>query len=347
MTEANEKPEGNLKVGSALERTYASGQFVVTGEIGPEKQASFHHIDMYAQGMKGRVDSVNFTDNQTAVVRLSSWGASLRLIQLGMEPNWQMTCRDRNRLAIQSDMLSAYCHGVRNLLCLSGDHQAFGNHPGCKGVYDVDSIQMIRMAKQLRDEGRYECGEECKHNPKFFIGCAANPFADPFEFRVTRLEKKIEAGADFVQTQCILDMDRFERFMELVRARGLHKRIYISPGLMPVKSPKMARYMQTGVPGMMVSEEFCQFLEKHENGKIAALELTVNYIKQVQKIEGVAGCHIMAVAWEEVVPLILTKAGVLPRPFAAFKDTPGEITDELRALWKKAGVENFAAPDLV
>ncbi|MGD0621398.1 MAG: methylenetetrahydrofolate reductase [Thermacetogeniaceae bacterium] len=346
MTEANSKPEGNLKSGSALERTYASGQFVVTGEIGPPKESSFHHVEMYGQGMKGRVDSVNFTDNQTAVTRLSSWAASVKLVQMGMEPNLQVVCRDRNRLAIQSDLLGAYALGVRNVLCLTGDHQAFGNHPGCKGVYDVDSIQLIGILKRLRDEGCFECGEECKHNPKFFIGCAANPFADPFEFRVVRLEKKIEAGADFVQTQCILDMERFERFMELVRERGLHKRIYLAPGLMPVKSPKMARYMQHGVPGMIVSEEFCQFLEKAPNGKIAALDLTVNYIKHVQQIEGVSGCHIMAVAWEEVVPLILTKAGVLPRPFAAFHDNPGVITDELKALWKKSGVEGYV-PELM
>ncbi len=346
MTEANSKPEGNLKVGSALEKTYMSGQFVCTGEIGPPKESSFHHVEMYAQGMKGRVDSINFTDNQTAVTRLSSWAASVKLVQMGMEPNLQMVCRDRNRLAMQSDLLGAYALGVRNLLCLSGDHQAFGNHPGCKGVYDIDSIQLINMVKRLRDEGVFECGEECKHNPKFFIGCAENPFGDPLEFRAIRLEKKVEAGADFVQTQCILDMERFERFMELVRERGVHKRIFISTGLMPVKSPKMARYMQTGVPGMLVSEEFCQFLEKAENGKIAALDLTVNYIKHVQQVEGVAGIHLMAVAWEEVAPLVIQKAGLLPRPFAAFHDNPAPITDEIKELWKKSKVENYI-PELL
>lgn len=344
MTEANVIPEG-MKSGSALERTYLSGQFVCTGEVGPPMEASFHHVDMYAKGMKGRVDSMNLTDNQTAMTRLSSWGAAIRLVQLGLEPNWQMTCRDRNRLAMQADMMAAYALGVRNLLCLAGDHQSFGNHPGCKGVYDVDSIQMIAMAKKLRDEGCFECGGECKTPPKFFIGCAANPFGDPFEFRVTRLEKKIEAGADFVQTQCILDWDRWEKFMELVVQRGLHKRIFISPGLMPVKSPKMARYMQHGVPGMMVSNEFCEFLEKAENGKIGALDLTVDYIHRCRKMEGVHGVHVMAVAWEEVVPLVVAKAGLLPRPFAAFADNPEPISDEIKALWKKATVENYV-PEL-
>ncbi len=303
-----------LKVGSNYEKVLASGHFACTGEIGPPKSADFHHIEMYAEAMRGKVDAINFTDNQTAIVRLSSLGAAIRLIQLGMEPNLQVTCRDRNRLAIQSDLLTAYAFGVRNVLCLSGDHQSFGNHPGCKGVYDIDSIQLITILKRLRDEGRFECGEECKVNPKFFIGCAENPFGDPFEFRVVRLEKKIEAGADFVQTQCILDMERFERFMEMVRERGLHERVYICAGLMPVKSPRMARYMQTSVPGMLVSEEFCQRLEKAENPKEEAINITVDYIKRCQQIEGVRGVHIMAVAWEEIVPTIVEKAGLLPRP---------------------------------
>lgn len=343
MTEANVKPEGNLKSGSALERTYASGQFVCTGEVGPPKESSFHHVDLFGEAMKGRVDAINLTDCQTAVTRLSSWAAAVRLIQMGLEPNLQMVCRDRNRLAIQSDLLGAYALGVRNVLCLSGDHQSFGNHPGCKGVYDVDSIQLIGILKKLRDEGCFECGEECKNNPRFFIGCVENPFGDPFEFRAVRLEKKIEAGADFVQTQCILDMERFELFMERVRERGLHKRIYISPGLMPVKSPKMARYMQHGVPGMLVSEEFCQRLEKATNGKIEALDLTVDYVKRCQQIEGVAGVHVMAVAWEEVVPLIVEKAGLLPRPFAAFAENPAPISDEIKAMWAKAKVDGYLA----
>ncbi len=305
----------NLKAGSNLEKVLASGHFACTGEIGPPKSADFHHIDMYAEGMKGKVDAINFTDNQTAIVRLASWGAALRLLyKHGMEPTLQVVCRDRNRLAIQSDLLAAYAHGIRNVLCLSGDHQAFGNHPGCKGVYDVDSIQLISILRKLRDEGRFECGEECKVAPKFFIGCAVNPFADPFEFRVVRMEKKIRAGADFVQTQCILDMERFEQFMDLVRKEGLHEQVYICAGLMPVKSPRMARYMQTGVPGMLVSEEFCQRLEKAEDPKAEAVNITVDYIKRCQQIEGVHGVHIMAVAWEEIVPTIVEKAGLLPRP---------------------------------
>lgn len=311
MKEIN--PE-KLKAGSNLEKVLVSGQFACTGEIGPPTYSSFEVIDKHAEEMRGLVDSINFTDNQTAVVRLSSWAASVHLIQLGLEPNLQMVCRDRNRLAMQSDLLGAYALGVRNVLCLTGDHQAFGNHPGCKGVFDVDSVQLIHMLKRLRDDGCFECGAECKVPPKFFIGCAENPFGDPFEFRAIRLEKKIEAGADFVQTQCILDMERFELFMERVRERGLHKRAYICAGIMPVKSPRMARYMQTGVPGMLVSEEFCQRLEKAADPKAEAVEISVEYIKRCQQIEGVAGVHIMAVAWESIVPTIVNKAGLAPRP---------------------------------
>jgi methylenetetrahydrofolate reductase (NADPH) len=235
-----------------------------------------------------------------------------------MEPNLQMVCRDRNRLAMQSDFLGAYAHGIRNVLCLTGDHQAFGNHPGCKGVFDLDSVQLIHMLKTLRDDGCFECGAECKIPPKFFIGCAENPFGDPFEFRAIRLEKKIEAGADFVQTQCILDMERFERFMEMVRARGLHKRAHICAGIMPVKSPKMARYMQTGVPGMIVSEEFCQRLEKAEDAKAESVNISVEYINHCREMKGVAGVHVMAVAWESIVPSVVEKAGLLPRPTFSF-----------------------------
>lgn len=308
------KEINNLKVGSNLEKVLASGQFACTGEIGPVTYASFENIDKHAEEMRGKVDAVNFTDCQTAVVRLSSWAASLRLIQLGMEPILQMVCRDRNRLAMQSDFLGAYAHGVRNVLCLTGDHQSFGNHPGCKGVFDLDSVQLIRMLRRLRDDGCFECGAECKQPPKFFIGCAENPFGDPFEFRPIRLEKKIEAGADFVQTQCILDMERFERFMEMCVERGLHERAYICAGIMPVKSPRMARYMQTSVPGMIVSEEFCQRLEKAEDPKAEAVEISVEYIKRCKEIKGVSGVHVMAVAWESIVPTVVEKAGLLPRP---------------------------------
>jgi len=226
-----------------------------------------------------------------------------------------MTVRDRNRIGIQSDLLGAYSLGVKNVLCLSGDHQSFGNHPTSKNVHDLDSIQLVKALKDMRDEKKFICGEEIKeHEPRFFIGAVANPFGDPFEYRVMRLEKKINAGADFIQTQCIFDMDRFERWMEQVRERGLHKKAKIVAGLMPLKSHKAAKYMQKFVSGMVVPDEIIERMEKAEDKKAEGVELCVEQIKHLQQIEGVAGVHIMAVNWEEIIPTIVEKAGLYPRP---------------------------------
>jgi methylenetetrahydrofolate reductase (NADPH) len=234
----------------------------------------------------------------------------------GIEPIVQMTCRDRNRIAMQADMLGAYSLGMRNLLCLSGDHQKFGNHPTSKNVYDVDSMQLIYLVKRMRDEKKFFSGEEIKeHEPQFFIGAVANPFADPFEFRVDRLEKKVEAGAQFIQTQCIFDMERFERFMEMVRERGLHERTHILAGVTPLKSWRGAKYMQSNVSGMIVPEEIVQRLKSAEDPKKEGVDLCIeqiNYIKD--NIKGVHGVHVMAIAWEEIVPEIVQRCGLYPRP---------------------------------
>ncbi len=303
-----------MKSNSNLEKVLAAGHFGVCTEIGPPKSCDAEVIRRHAETLRGYADAFNVTDNQTAIVRLSSVAASAILTRLGLDPVLQMTCRDRNRIGLQSDLLGAAALGINNVLCLTGDHQSFGNHPEAKNVYDLDAIQLIHAVKQMRDEGRFLCGEEMKVPPKLFIGGVANPFADPFEFRVVRLEKKIAAGADFIQTQAILDMERFERFMELVRSRGLDQRAYILAGLMPIKSAKMARYMQKNVAGMMVSEDICRRLEKAEDVKAEAVELVVEQIKQVQKIKGVAGVHLMAVAWEDIIPTVVQQAGLYPRP---------------------------------
>ena len=303
-----------MKSNSNLEKVLAAGHFAVCTEIGPPKSCDAEVVRRHAETLRGYADAFNVTDNQTAIVRLSSVAASAILTRLGLDPVLQMTCRDRNRIGLQSDLLGAAALGINNVLCLTGDHQSFGNHPEAKNVYDLDAIQLIHAVKQMRDEGRFLCGEEMKVPPKLFIGGVANPFADPFEFRVVRLEKKIAAGADFIQTQAILDMERFERFMELVRSRGLDQRAYILAGLMPIKSAKMARYMQKNVAGMMVSEDICRRLEKAEDVKAEAVELVVEQIKQVQKIKGVAGVHLMAVAWEDIIPTVVQQAGLYPRP---------------------------------
>ncbi|NLK50851.1 MAG: methylenetetrahydrofolate reductase [Syntrophomonadaceae bacterium] len=303
-----------MKSGSNLEKVLKAGHFAVCTEIGPPKSCDAEVIKRHSETLNGYADAYNVTDNQTAIVRLSSLAASSILVTQGLDPVLQMTCRDRNRIGLQSDLLGAAALGIKNVLCLTGDHQSFGNHPEAKNVYDLDSIQLIHTVRQMRDEGRFLCGEEMKVRPAMFIGCVANPFADPFEFRAIRLEKKVAAGADFVQTQAILDMERFERFMEKVRERGLHERTYILAGLMPIKSARMARYMQKNVAGMMVSEEICQRLEKAEEVKAEAVELVVEQIHQVRQIKGVAGVHLMAVAWEEIIPMIVQKAGLYPRP---------------------------------
>lgn len=302
---------------SHLQTLFEQGEFVVTGEIGPPKSASGQSIREHTKHLRGYCDAANLTDNQTAIVRLSSIAAGLHVLQAGGEPIIQMTCRDRNRIAIQSDLLGAYSLGIKNLLCLSGDHQSFGNHPTAANVFDVDSLHLIRMVKRMRDEKVFSCGEAIKKDePRFFIGAVANPFADPFEVRVSRMEKKINAGAQFFQTQIIFDLERFERFMELARERGLPERAYIMAGVMPVKSAKVASYMKKFVSGMVVPDEMIERLQKAEDQQAEAVQICVEQIRQIRNVPGVRGVHIMAVGWEEIVPVIVEKAGLLPRPQA-------------------------------
>src|SRR4030042_3856767 len=232
------------KTESTLEKVLAAGHLAVTSECGPPRGAVPEKVIEKANLLKGYVDAINVTDNQTAVVRMSSFAACLLIKQMGLYPILQMVTRDRNRLAMQSDIIGASSHGINTMLCLSGDHPCFGDHPMAANVYDLDSIQFIQMVKNMRDNGKFQGGDEILNPPKMFIGAAANPFADPFELRVARLAKKVKAGADFIQTQCIYDLPRFEKWMEGVRARGLHKKCYILAGITPMKSVGMARYMK-------------------------------------------------------------------------------------------------------
>lgn len=300
---------------SKLQSLFEQGEFAVTCEIGPPKNAQGDGIRKHTEHLNPFVDAVNLTDNQTAIVRLSSIGAGVHVLAAGGEPIIQMTTRDRNRIALQSDLLGAYSLGVRNVLCLSGDHQSFGNHQGAKNVYDLDSIQLIETVKDMRDAKVFQSGEVIKQGePRFFIGAVANPFADPFEFRVLRLEKKIRAGAQFIQTQCIFDMERFEAFMDLARKRGLHQQAYIMAGVMPIKSAKAAKYMQKNVSGMLVPDGIVERMSKAEDQPAEGVKLCIEQIKHLRTIPGVRGVHIMAVAWEEIVPEIVKGAGLLPRP---------------------------------
>lgn len=301
---------------SKLQEILDKGQFAVTAEIGPPKHSSVENVKHHAHIMKDYVDATNITDCQTAIVRISSIATGVHVLGCGIEPIVQMTCRDRNRIAMQADILGAYSLGMKNMLCLSGDHQKFGNHPTAKNVYDVDSIQLIALLKRMRDEKMFFSGEVMKdYEPRFFIGAVANPFADPFEFRVDRLEKKVEAGAQFIQTQCIFDMERFERFMEMVRERGLDQRTHILAGVTPLKSWRAAKYMQSNVSGMIVPDSFVDRLKAAEDPKKEGVDICIEQIKHIKdNIKGVHGVHIMAIAWEEIVPEIVERCGLYPRP---------------------------------
>jgi len=262
------------------------------------------------------VDAVNVTDNQTAVVRMSSAAASAIMVANGIEPNFQMVCRDRNRLAMMADILGVYSLGIKNMLCLSGDHQKFGNHPQSKNVYDIDSMQLIALVKKMRDEGKFLNEDDIDVPPKMFIGAAANPFGDPHEFRIYRLANKIDAGADFIQTQCIYNMPRFRDFMKKAVDMGLTEKAYMLAGVTPMKSARMAQYMAKMVPGMDVPEELIERLKGAGKGKQAeeGIKFAIEQIEEFKEMEGVAGVHLMAIEWEHKVPEIAERAKVLPRP---------------------------------
>ena len=302
---------------SNLEKVLTSGAFAVTSECGPPRGADGEVIKKKAGLLKGYVDAINITDNQTSVVRMSSAASCFILKGLGFDPVLQMVCRDRNRIALQSDILGAAAVGISNILCLSGDHQCFGDHAGAKNVFDIDSIQLVAAVKQLRDEGKFLGGEELKAaRPDMFIGCAENPFGDPFEIRAMRLAKKAAAGAQFVQTQCIFNVPKFEKWMEMVRDIGVHEKMYILAGITPFKSIGMARYMQKSVPGMDVPEDQIERLKGVPKEKVAAegIKIAIETIERLRQVKGVAGVHIMAIEWEEKVPEIVEGAKLLPRP---------------------------------
>ena len=306
----------DLKSGSNLEKVLKAGHFAFTGECGPPRGANVEHFVEKVRHLKGMVDAVNITDNQTAVARMSSLAASHLAIHEGIEPNFQMVCRDRNRLAMTSDILGAHALGIRNMLCLSGDHQTFGTFPQAKNVHDIDSMQLIQMATQMRDEGKFLDGDDIDEAPKLFVGAAANPFADPFEYRVYRLQNKIRAGADFIQTQCVFNMEKFREFMKMAVDMGLHEKCYILAGVTPMKGAGMANYMKKFVPGMDIPDSLVKRLkgvEKSAQGE-EGIRFALEQIEEFKEMEGVAGVHLMAIEWEHKVPEIAERAGVLPRP---------------------------------
>lgn len=301
---------------SHLQRILESGQFAVTAECGPPKGADPETVKNKGRLLSGYVDAVNVTDNQTAVVRLSSLASCVILRGMGLEPILQMTTRDRNRIALQSDLLGASSLGIRNVLCLTGDHVCFGNEPHALGVFDLDSVQLLKVAREMRDEGRLCGGDRLESCPRFFIGAVENPFADPMRFRVRRLAKKVKAGAQFIQTQCVFNLKRFASWMEQIRAEDLDQRVYILAGITPLKSARMAEYMKEKVPGMDVPEELVQRMKKvsSRNQRAEGIRIALETIEALKEIPGVKGIHIMAIEWEETVKEIVEEARLLPRP---------------------------------
>jgi len=306
----------NTKTPSKLEKILSAGHLAVTSECGPPRGSDGDVITKKAEMIKDYVDAINITDNQTSVTRLCSLAAVIRLKLMGLEPILQMVTRDRNRIALQSDILGAASFDIHNILCLSGDHQSFGDSPQGQNVFDIDSIQLIQTVRHMRDEGKFLGGDDINRPPQMFVGAAANPFADPFEIRVRRLAKKIAAGVEFIQTQCIYNLDKFELWMKQVRDMGLHEKVYILAGVTPFKTAGMAKYMKNRVPGMDVPDEVVERMSgvPKEKQSEEGINICVESIQRLKEVEGVRGFHVMAIEWEEMVPEIVKRSGLHPRP---------------------------------
>ena len=309
---------------SNLAAVLESGHFAVAAELSPPRGVNLESIARQAETLRGYADAVNVTDNQAGSVRMASIPVSALLLQRGVEPVAQMTCRDRNRLGIQADLLGAAALGIRNVLCLSGDHGRWGDHPAAKNVYDLDSTHLIRLARNMVDHGCLDNGRSIKPAPQLYVGAVANPFAPPFDYRPMRLAKKIAAGARFIQTQLIYNVDRFRDYMARVRDLGLHDQVHILAGVGPFKSAQVAEYMATKVAGMEVPQALIDRMSKTPKAAQPeeGIEICVEIIEQVRQIPGVSGLHIMAVHWADAVPEIVKRVGLYPRPWQPVLTSP-------------------------
>ncbi|UCD99198.1 MAG: methylenetetrahydrofolate reductase [Chloroflexota bacterium] len=304
-----------MRSGSRLERVLESGRFAVTAELNPPDSADPGAVYERALVLAEVCDGINATDASGANVHMSSVGICALLTRAGYEPIMQVSCRDRNRIAIQGDLLGAAAMGVRNVLCLTGDGVQTGDQPGAKPVFDLDSISLLRTARTLRDDGHFLSGRKLDTKPRFFLGGAANPFVPPYDYRPLRLAKKVEAGADFIQTQYCFDVPRLKEFMRAVVGMSLNERVHILVGVGPLRSAKAGEWMRKFVPGVVIPDEIIERLKGVEPGKQQAegKQICVEIIQQVQEIEGVCGVHIMAYRQEELVAEIIEEAGLLPR----------------------------------
>ncbi len=306
----------STKTPSKLEKVLSSGKFAVTSECGPPRGSDPEVVTQKAEKIKDHVDAINITDNQTAVTRLCSLASCIKIKLMGLEPVLQMVTRDRNRIAIQSDILGAASFDIHNILCISGDHQSFGDCAQGQNVHDLDSMQLIQTVRHMRDKGLFLNDAEIERPPQMFVGAAANPFADPFEIRTPRLAKKVAAGAEFIQTQCIFNLEKFEQWMEQIRNRGLQEKVHILAGITPFKSAGMAKFMKKKVPGMDIPDEVVQRMSDTEKAKQPeeGLKIAIETIQRLQEVEGISGFHVMAIEWEDKVPYIVEQSGLHPRP---------------------------------
>ena len=290
---------------SKLKESLANGVFTVTGEIGPPKGVDLAACLAEAERLRVHVTAVNVTDLQSAVLRIGSLGVAARLVQRDFEPVFQLTCRDRNRLALQSDLLNAWSLGIENVLCLTGDHPALGDHPEAKAVYDLDSVQLLRAASLL-NEGRDLAGHELESAPDFFLGAVVTPAADPVEPQIIKMKKKVAAGARFFQTQAVYQPDVFAAFMDRVRELN----VPVIAGIVILKSAAMARYMNENVAGVRVPDSLIREMENtpREDRKKKAVELTAGLIRQLKPL--CQGVHLMPMGWDDLVPDILRQAEI-------------------------------------
>ena len=301
-----------MKSESGFEKVLTSGRFAVTAELAPPKSPDRSAVEKKAACLKGVCDAVNISDNKSANVEMSSMATARIVLDMCMEPVMQMVCRDRNRIALQSDLLGASALGIRNILCLTGDHQRLGNQPQAKSVYDIDSIQLVSVVKALRDDKRLMNGDATGADFPVFIGAVENPFADPFIARVQRLGKKVTAGADFIQTQCVFDPERFGKWMDGARERGLHEKVFILASLMPLESAEAAERINANPPGFVIPDAIVDRLKatpkekQNEEGVKICLEL----IARLKEIKGVKGIHLMTGDCERLAPEIIERAGL-------------------------------------
>lgn len=302
-----------LRSESRLERLLHEGVFCVTAEVVPPRSADPTAVTEQARGLIGYADAINVTDNPTSSAHMSPVAGGALVAAAGLEPVVQMTCRDRNRLGLTSDLLGAWALGARNVLCLTGDPPEVGDHPGARTVYDLSVMELVRLADGLRREGRLLSGAQIEQPPRYFIGVADVPLTPGYRF--DRLEEKVEAGADFVQTQIVFDVEAFEAWAEKARTRGIFERIFVLAGVAVARGPKSARYIRDHLPGVMVPDRVIELLEDAgPDGEAEGVRLTVEVVAKLKAIQGVAGIHVMGLGRMDPVRHVIESAGLLPRP---------------------------------